>query len=182
MGSSPTWGNLFFYVILLYRKIKLELSFYLPPLRLWVAVLEIKRDRVRVPVYVRVRDDVRLLDFDLDFERDFDCVEEGVLLVENVSLGVNLGDNIPARVAVTFGDNVNKYDADGLAEEVAELLDVPVFDGLPEILGTEDTPIIAAAPRIIRKRNIILTILSSKYFKPSNFNILSIIVCLTGFH
>ena len=41
---------------------------------------------------------------------------------------------------------------DGLAEDVAELLDVPVIDGLPEILGTEDAPIIAAAPRITRKR------------------------------
>jgi hypothetical protein len=104
---------------------------------------------VRVPVYVRVRDDVRLRDFDRDFERDFDCVEEGVLLVENVSLGVNVG---VTEYVGTSGENVNKYDADGLAEEVAELLDVPVFDGLPEILGTEDAPIIAAAPRITRKR------------------------------
>lgn len=113
-----------------------------------------KRDLVRVPVYVRVRDDVRLRDFDRVRERDFDRVEEGVLLVENVSVGVNVrvSEYVATRVAVTFGENVNKYDEDGLAEDVAELLGVPVVDELPEILGTEDAPIIAAAPRMMRKR------------------------------
>ena len=136
------------------------------PLRLWVALLEIKRDFVRVPVYVRVRDVVLLRDFERDFERDFDCVEEGVLLVENVGVvvrdnvlvidselvGIAVGDLVSKFVVVTSGENVNKYDEDGLADDVAELLDVPVIDGLPEILGTEDAPIIAAAPRITRKR------------------------------
>jgi len=117
---------------------------------------------------VRLRDVVLLR----DFERDFDCVEEGVLLydvillVENVGVvvrdnvlvidselvGIAVGDLVSKFVVVTSGENVNKYDEDGLAEDVAELLDVPVIDGLPEILGTEDAPIIAAAPRIMRKR------------------------------
>jgi hypothetical protein len=115
---------------------------------------------VRVFVRVFVRDDVRLLDFDRDFERDFDCVEEGVLLYDIILVVDTVGVNVDKLVVVTFGDDLNKYDEDGLADDVADGLDVAVFDELLEIDGVECAPIIAAAPRIARIRNFILTIIS----------------------